>query len=194
MRVLSVDSTPELAGNLPAELRTHAVKLARQDALSLDDAGRGLELAEIASEVEAYLQRLVVPVARTVTTVLAVDGMTDAIPIMPRWPDVAGVTLEAQTVRVWKSGAWADANHALRPAGRVELKSDYPGEFEFAATATPRTEMPGAFVEAVARLYAMRTTTRPGDADSLTGAQFNLSNALFRSGASELLASIRSIR
>lgn len=73
MRVLSVTGG-DLA-DVPQVLRDHALKITRQDALSLDDAGRAAILAECAQEAETYIGRLVVPVAggRTVETILQID-------------------------------------------------------------------------------------------------------------------------
>ena len=191
MRVLSV-----VGGGLadvPAVLRTHALKLTRQDALSLDDAGRATILSECAEECETYLGRLVVPTARTVETILQIDSLPfDPLPVMPRWPDVSGVLLAGSVFERWDGQAWVSAPGSLRPAGRFALDDFRPGDFRVSCTATPADPMPTAFVEGVSRLYAMRTTARPVDnTDGGTGATFNLSAALLRSGAGEVLRGIR---
>ena len=193
MRVLSVDGGGLV--DVPAVLREHALKLTRQDALSIDDAGRATILGECAEECETYLGRLVVPVAggRLIETVLQIDSQPlDPLPVMPRWPDVSGVLLTDSVFERWDGQAWVSATGSLRPAGRFELDDFRPGDFRVACTATPADTMPTVFIEGCSRLYAMRTTARPVDnTDGGTGATFNLSAALLRSGAAEVLRSIR---
>ena len=113
---------------------------------------------------------------------------------MPRWPDVSGVVLTDSAAERWESGAWVSAPGSLRPAGRFALDDFRPGEYRLTVTATPDAAMPAPFVEGVSRLYAMRTTARPVDnTDGGTGATFNLSAALLRSGAGEVLRQLRRI-
>ena len=157
----------------------------RGQALSIDDAGRDVVLAECAAECETFIGRLIVPAARTIETILQIDSAPlDPLPLLPRWPDVAGVTLTGSVAERWESGAWASAPGSLRPAGRFALDGFRPGEHRLTVTATPDATMPGPFVEGVARLYAMRTQARPADnaTETGTGATFNLSAAILRSG------------
>ena len=192
MRVLSVTGG-DLA-DVPQVIRDHALKITRQDALSLDDAGRAAILAECAQEAEIFIGRLVVPVAggRLIETIMQIDSLPlDPLPVLPRWPDVSGVVLTGSTFQRWQSGAWESAPGSLRPAGRFKLDGFTPGDYRIEVTATPPDTMPGAFVEGVSRLYAMRTTARPVAAEDAGGAPFNLSSALLRSGAGEVLRSIR---
>ena len=192
MRVLSVTGAGLV--DVPQTLRDHAKSLARQDALSLDAAGRPAILAECAHEAETFLGRLVVPVAggRTVETILQIDtAPLDPIALMPRWPDPSGVELTGSVVERWESGAWVSAAVSLRAAGRVVLEDFHPGDYRVTVTATPAAVMPTAFVEGVSRLYALRTTMRPTyEGDDASGAPMNLSAALLRSGAGEILRTI----
>ena len=193
MRVLSVTGAGLV--DVPETLRAHALELSRQTALSLDAAGRPVILAEVAAECETFLGRLVVPVAggRTVETILQIDSAPlDPIPLMPRWPDTAGVALTDSTVERWTAGGWVSAAVSLRAAGRVVLEDFRPGDYRVTVTATPAAVMPGAFVEGCSRLYSLRTTMRPTyEGEGASGAPMNLSAALLRSGAGEILRTIR---
>ena len=195
MRVLSVDGGGLV--DVPQALRDHALRLTRQEALRIDDAGRPVILAECAAECEVYIGRLVIPVAggRTVVTIAQLDTEPiDPIAILPRWPDLSGLALTDSSVERWESGAWVSAPRHLRAGGRVVLEDFRAGDYRLAATATPAVVMPTAFIEATARLYAARTTARPVDnTEGGTGATFNLSGMLLRSGAAEVLRQLRRI-
>ena len=191
MRVLSVTGADLV--DVPGELRAQAVRMVRQEAVSPDAAGRAVILAEVAQECETFLGRLVVPTARTVVTVAQLDTEPlDPFPLMPRFPDVSDVALTGSVVERWESAGWVPATVSLRAGGRRVLDSFRPGDYRVTVTATPAAVMPGAFVEGVSRLYALRTTMRPTfDGDGGSGAPMNLSAALLRSGAGEVLRTIR---
>ena len=105
------------------------------------------------------------------------------------------MSLTDSVVERWESGAWVSTPRSLRAGGRVELEDFRPGDYRLSVLATPADPMPGAFVEGCARLYAMRTTMRPVEfgTDGATIGSFNLSAALLRSGAGEVLRTIRRI-
>ena len=128
MRTLSVTGAGLV--DVPQTLRAHALSLSRQEALSLDAAGRPVILAECAHEAEVFLGRLVVPVAggRTIETILQIDtALLDPISLTPRWPDPSGVVLTGSVVERWASGAWAPAPGSLRAGGRWEFDGFTPG-------------------------------------------------------------------
>ena len=190
MRVHTVTVTPRLALDmLPGELRTHALSMSRQTSLDLTAAGRDQVLEEVVDELESYLGRLMIPVARTVVTEVEFDQLpTEPVSIAPRYPDVSGVTLADIAVRKWNVDDYEAVTVERRPGGRVVLAE--AGDYEFTAEATPAEDMPHQFIEACGRLYAYRTTRRPGDAGELSDV-VNLSAAVIRSGAGEVLLGIR---
>lgn len=189
MRVLSV-SAPIPA--VPAGVVQHAQKVARNDALNIDAAGRKTMLESACEELEAYLGRLVWQGARTVTTVAAVDTLyAGPVPLMPRFPDVTGVTIGSYTVEVWRDGAWQAAAVTLRPLARVELPAA-PAEYRFTVPVEVDAAPTAPMLEAVARVFAIRTSLRPGDQD-LSQLPVNLSGAWFKSGAAECVRHLRRV-
>jgi len=82
--------------------------------------------------------------------------------------------------------------NVLSVDGAALTVDDMAGTFELRVEAAPASAMPREFVTGVARLYAMRTAKRPGDADEV-GGTLNLSASILRSGAGEALRAIRRI-
>ena len=162
MRVQTVVSTPRLSlTNLPMALQEHVEKMARQDGLELSNAGRSTVLLEVVDELETYLGRLVVPVARMVVTEVAFDQRpTEPVSIVPRYPDVSGCALADVAVRRWNVDDYEAVTVERRPGGRVVLED--AGDYELTVEVTPASDMPHQFVEAVGRVYSFRTTKRPG--------------------------------
>ena len=172
-------------------LLDHAKAAARNEAL---DAGtdRLTTLTAAAAEVERYCSRLFWrgTAARRSEAIVDVTDHSQPVSICPDYPDLRGVSSGAVTVDVWQSGAWVSAAHELRPAGRVMVPA--AGEYRIAVDLTPAADPPVEAIEGTARLYALRTTLRPGD-KGIDEAALSLGAAMSKSGAYEVLRFVRNI-
>ena len=191
IRILAPDPPP-----LPAGVMSLALEMAREESVVRTEA-RAAILLECASELETFSGRLLVPGERTITTELEAEAhdMGRALPVVPAFPDTSGgVELVTLTVRRWTAGAWAASTHVARPGLRLEFPA--PGEYEVAATVGVPAPMLNAAIEALTRLFGFRETRRSGDTgDALAPGPLNLSSALRRSGASDILrAGVRQVR
>ena len=129
--------------------------------------------------------------------------MLDACPLYPR-TDGADVTLVS--VESWDedTAAWVTFGadkYKVRPGGRIRIPQhaisispELLSSLRIIATTLPPDPRPKEADEAMARLFALRENRRPGsgagglDAD---GRILNLDNAMRRSGAREVLDSLR---
>lgn len=180
---------------LPPDVQVRAMAMAREQSLNVTPERQAV-LLSCAAECEAYCGRLLVPGARAITTELETEAHDrDALPVVPEWPDTSGVELTTLTVRMWREGAWVESSYVLRPGLRVELP-EAPGEYELAAVVEVAAPMLTAAVEAIVRLFGYRETRRSGDVgDVLAAGPLNLSSAMRRSGAADILrAGIRKVR
>lgn len=189
MRV--VETVEPSVPTLPAALTGHSMVIAQIEALQITDAGRLAILRAVVGEVEGYCGRLFVSGSRTYVSTLELDegDVGTAIPVVPKFPSTPGAVLDALTVRRWESGTWAAvANPTMRSANRWE--PDRAGEYELEVTLTVPAEPDGA-VEAMARLFAWRTSRRPGAGADDLASPVNLGGALRRCGAMEVLRPLR---
>lgn len=193
-RLLDTFVTPV---EVPPETTAHAQSTAREDALPLT-ISRALNLASACAEVERWTGRLLwrgSPAPRTCTSTLEVYDVLQDVSLSPRYPLVAHLdSLVVHTVRRWddEGEAYQDAEYLTRPMGQIRLKSG-PGTYEFVVELTPTTEVPDIAVEAAARLWSYRELKRPtANPDSLIAESQNLASAMYRSGASSLLRSLKS--
>ena len=128
--------------------------------------------------------------ARRSEAIVDVTDHSQPVSICPDYSDLRGVVSGAVTVEVWQSGAWVSAAHELRPAGRVMVPA--AGEYRIAVDLTPADPAPVEAIEGTARLYALRTTLRPGD-KGIDEAALSLGAAMSKSGAYEVLRFVRQV-
>ena len=187
-RTIESDVGPFL---INTKLLDHAKAAARNEAL---DAGadRLTTLAAAASEVERYCSRLFwrAAGARRSEAIVDVTDHSQPVSICPDYPDLRGVSSGAVAVDVWQSGAWVNVAHELRPAGRFMVPA--AGEYRIVVDLTPADPAPVEAIEGTARLYALRTTLRPGD-KGIDEAALSLGAAMSKSGAFEVLRFVRKI-
>ena len=190
IRLLAPDPPP-----LPAGVQARAFEMAREEAVTVTESRTAI-LLECAAEVESFAGRILVPGERAFVTELEAEAhdMGRALPMVPAFPDSSGVELVSIAVRRWTAGDWAASTHVARPGLRLELPT--PGEYEVAATVSVAAPMLNAAIEALTRLFGFRETRRSGDTgDALAPGPLNLSSAMRRSGAADILrAGVRQVR
>ena len=178
------DAAKEQARALAGELATVLV----EDRLNILIAAAGM----VEHHVGRILWRGVGDVARTSTAVVEVFGAGE-IPIVASLPESQGV-VTITTVRKWNDSteAYESVSYKLRPQSRILLDAD--GVYEIVATVLPPTPAPAAAIEGAGRCYAYQTAFRPAVSTMSEGGSVSpprLAGVLIRSGASELLASLR---
>ena len=111
-------------------------------------------------------------------------------------PDLAGVAVSITSVERWDDSAdpagYVAADYAALPGGRVTVDQD--GTYRVIAELTPPATTPEEAVEALARLWAIREQFRPGDfreAVDIAGATAQLGGAIMKSGAAEILRTLK---
>ena len=181
--------------SVPAATAEHALATAREKALDSNTA-RMLNLAAACHEIERWVGRIIWPASsggRVCTTTIEVDDPGELVSLCPRFPLVAGVDVDDDSVRRWddNSEAYVDAEYSLRPGARIRLRA--AGVYELVVELTPQPEVDPIAVEAAARLWAYRELKRPqAGTDALVTGDGSLSSAIYRSGASGLLRSLKS--
>ena len=178
------DVEKDQARALAGELATTLV----EDRLNILIAAAGM----VEHHVGRILWRGVGDVARTSTVVVEIFGAQE-IPVIASLPESAGV-VSITTVRKWddNSEIYQAASYKLRPQSRIRL--DDFGVYEVDCTVLPPSPAPAAAVEGVGRVYAYQTAFRPSVSTMSEGGSVSpprLAGAMIRSGASELLASLR---
>ena len=178
------DAVKDQARALAGELATTLV----EDRLNILIAAAGM----VEHHVGRILWRGVGDVARTSTVVVEIFGAQE-IPVVASLPESAGV-VSITTVRKWddNSESYQAARYKLRPQSRIRL--DDAGVYEVSCTVLPPTPAPAAAIEGAGRCYAYQSSFRPGTSMMSEGGSVTpprLAGALIKSGASELLASLR---
>ena len=177
------------APTLPDEVMNQAKGISREKALVFTD-DRFHILVTCASEVERWIGRLLWPGPRGASAIVCVTDPGEDVSLLPLLPDVSAVTLGAPVVRLWDDNTedWTPAIFRKRPAGRVRVNQS--GEYDISIEADASTTIPAEAIEGVSRLFAYRETLRPGDLTEVTSEQQNLSGAMMKSGAAEVLRAI----
>lgn len=188
-----LDSTVDPAV-VPTDVETHALAISREKALQMTD-DRAALLASCVSEVEQWTGRALwrgsaAGGERTSTAVVEVSDYSRPVALCPDYPRLApGATISATSVKVWRSGAFAAVDYELRPSGRILVGE--AGEYQIvAAVLAPEVSLPAAR-EGVARLFAFREVLRPGDLVIDQISVVSMAAAMLRSGASEILRTLR---
>lgn len=191
MRVITSTVTEPLVST---DMKDAGLKAAREGALDAT-ADRLRLLLNCAIEVEQFCGRAFFRAAseRISTAELVVDEPARPFPACSRLPDVTGVTLTLTSVERWDDDllALVPAVYTVRPGGRLVVNE--PGDYKVICRLLPDTKPPTEALEAMARLFALREVNRPGDATENIGDQPSLSNAMVRSGASEIVRHIRRV-
>lgn len=179
---------------LDAETKAHALATAREKALTLNTA-REVNLIAAAEEVERWTEKLSWRGSgtgeRRAETIVEVDYGLQLVPVAPRFPSTAGVTVTVVSVERWDdtAEAFTAADYSIKPGGRIRLVSI--GTFKIVADLLPPAAPPALAMEAAARLWAYRELLRPvAGSDGLAGSG-SLSAAMYRSGASGILRSLK---
>lgn len=161
MRIIRGDVA---APTVPDAVTNHAMALAREKALQATD-DRVLLLRSSCAEV---------------------NGTDLDVAILPTLPDSTG-TVTLGTVELWNdttAAFEATTAYTVRPSNRLRLHR--PGTWRITASVDAPADLAPEFAESAARLWAFRENRRPGDVD-LAGASVNLSGAMQRSGAAEVI-------
>ena len=175
--------------------KAHALATAREKALTQDTA-RLVNLIAACLEVERWVEALLWPgpsgtSSRRVTSVVELFLANEPIPAAPQFPSTAGATVSVHSVKRWDDDAedYVDDPWRNMPAGRLRVAT--VGTIEIVADVTPPDPISPIAVEGAARLWAYRELLRPvAGADGLAGTG-SLSAAMFRSGASGILRSLK---
>ncbi len=181
------------APETPAELATYALATAREKALTATD-DRLLNLAAAQIEVERWCGRLLWRgdglAERAVTSVVEVENAAEPVPVVPSRPVTAGATIRVRSVEKWTDGpGYADVGYVLRPGGLLRLRDI--GTIQIVVDVTPPEPVPALAAEGCARLWAFRELRRPTGGGEEGGGSDRLSNAMYLSGASAVLRSLK---
>ena len=184
---------------IPDAVYTNAMSMAREGQLAATvTEDRPKILTAAAAYCEQYLERLIFQgesgsPARNSVAEIEVDEYGALVSVCPRYPDMTGITISNLTVEMWKDDASAYEAYMdfkRRPGGRLKLMADrtYKITVDLLAPATPNK----VAEQAVARLFAAQERLRAGDlVVQGTGITGGLNNLLHRSGARDLLDSIK---
>ena len=179
----------------PDTLITHALATARESAL-LTNTSREINLRAAQVEVERWCGRLLWPAsvtpadaARPVDSVVEVSDVVDFVPVCPARPVTSGATISVTSVERWSDAleAYEAVEYILRPSGLLRLRTI--GLHRIVATITPAAA-PAIAEEGCCRLWAFREVRRPSYAGTEGGSD-RLSNAMYLSGASGILRSLK---
>lgn len=197
---------------IPTAHEGQALAAARMKAVDMN-ADRRLMLRVFAREIESWVGRLLwrgsgAGGARAATSEVEVahsgrdysfggrGGGGRILSACPSMPDLAGVTVAITSVERWDDSedprAYVTEEYHYAPGGAVAVARD--GVYRVVASLTPPAATPEEAVEALARLWAIREQFRPGDfreAVDIGGAVAQLSGAVMKSGAAEILRTIK---
>lgn len=183
---------------LPTATKDQARAMAGQSSVQLT-LDRGRILVAAAGLIESYCQRIfwrgALGGVRTSVAEVALDGAGE-IPIFPGFADSSGV-LVVVSFKKWSDDAesFVSADYTLRPAGRIAVADR--GYFEITSSALAPVEVPGAAVEAAARVYSYQSQFRPGISTISEGGAITpprLAGAILKSGAAELCRDLKRTR
>ena len=192
---------------LPEETVDHARAMAGEKAVALS-ADRMKILNECAAKIEKLAGTLfwdgVGNTARRTTSVIDLPVLPVPLDACPVFPHTVGADVTLVSVESWDDGAaaWVTFNSTLykvRPGGRIQIprhaisvSHDSSLSLRIIADILPLDPRPLEADEALARLFAMRENWRPrGTSRDEDGRILNLDNAARRSGALEVLDSLR---
>ena len=168
--------------------RAHAFALAREKALSTN-ADRALMLVSAAAELERWIGAAYFGSNRVSVATVEVLDVSEDLSTAPTLPDTGMIV--PGTVERWDdaSGAFAATTaYTVRPAGRIRVHAI--GTYRLTSMLSGPVAPPAEVIEAVARIWAWRENQRPGDAD-ISEVALNLSGAVMRSGAAEVVRHLR---
>ena len=209
MATFATDNVFVTALDLPDDVVEFAQAMAGEKAVDVS-ADRRLIMEECACEIEKAAGQLFWydsgVNARRSTSVFDLTVFPVTLDACPLYPNTHGGDVDLVSVESWdeKTAAWitfAADRYTRRPFGRIRIPRDAIAvsreslcSLRIIADTFPPDPAPKEAVEALARLFALRENRRPGsgqgglDAD---GRILNLDNAMRRSGAREVLDSLR---
>lgn len=192
IRVITSRVDPPAA---PTTLVDVAKAAARQEAVDFSEARERL-LVSCVQEIEKYCGRAFyrgdMGGARTSVVELEVIEPGRPFHACADLPDTTGVNLSITSVKRWDDDAGlVDATFKSRPGGRIVVP--VAGDYEVTCSLLPAGDPPEEAEEGIARLWAAREVSRPGDRGGEGGFDpgASLSNAVVRSGASEIVRHLR---
>ena len=194
---------------LPAPTITFAQSMAGEKAVDLT-GDREKIVKECAVEIEKAAGRIFwrgpAGIARRSTSVIDLTLFPVLLHACPIYPHADGAVVVLVSVDSWDedTAIWdtfRTDQYKVRPAGRIRIPRDaisVPRDsvlsLRIIADTLPPQDAPPEADEALARLFALRENRRPGSGNAgldADGRILNLDNAMRRSGAREVLDSLR---